>query len=50
MSQILRYTGKTNEQFTRLMVNLGVSAANTDSTQLTLMDQCVVRVRHCLKV
>ncbi|EDM56549.1 conserved hypothetical protein [Vibrio parahaemolyticus AQ3810] len=34
----MRYTGKTNEQFTRLMVNLGVSAANTDSTQLTLMD------------
>ena len=38
MSQILRYTGKTNEQFTRLMVNLGVSAANTGSAQLTLMD------------
>ncbi|CAH1544501.1 DNA methylase [Vibrio jasicida] len=38
MSQILRYTGKTNEQFTRLMVNLGVSASNTDSAQLTLMD------------
>lgn len=38
MSQILRYTGKTNEQFTRLMVNLGISAANTGCTQLTLMD------------
>ncbi|MDN2482136.1 TRM11 family SAM-dependent methyltransferase [Vibrio astriarenae] len=38
MSQILRYTGKTNEQFTRLMVNLGVSAAQTDSNTITLMD------------
>ncbi|MGL6316024.1 TRM11 family SAM-dependent methyltransferase [Vibrio sp. WXL103] len=38
MSQILRYTGKTNEQFTRLMVNLGVSAAKTDSETITLMD------------
>jgi tRNA G10 N-methylase Trm11 len=38
MSQILRYTGKTNEQFTRLMVNLGVSAAQTDSPRKCLMD------------
>ncbi|MES7623844.1 hypothetical protein U6V23_12230, partial [Cutibacterium acnes] len=38
MSQILRYTGKTNEQFTRLMVNIGISASNTGSEQLTLMD------------
>lgn len=38
MSQILRYTGKTNEQFTRLMVNLGASAAQTGSDTLTLMD------------
>ncbi|NMT18420.1 DNA methylase, partial [Vibrio parahaemolyticus] len=36
MSQILRYTGKTNEQFTRLMVNIGISASNTGSEQLTL--------------
>lgn len=38
MSQILRYTGKTNEQFTRLMVNLGVSAAKTNSPRKCLMD------------
>ncbi|GAD78609.1 TRM11 family SAM-dependent methyltransferase [Vibrio ezurae] len=38
MSQILRYTGKTNEQFTRLMVNLGLSAARTDSQRKCLMD------------
>ncbi|MDN3717244.1 TRM11 family SAM-dependent methyltransferase [Vibrio breoganii] len=38
MSQILRYTGKTNEQFTRLMVNLGLSAAKTNSTRKCLMD------------
>ncbi|GAD90749.1 hypothetical protein VHA01S_055_00050 [Vibrio halioticoli NBRC 102217] len=38
MSQILRYTGKTNEQFTRLMVNLGLSAAKTDSQRKCLMD------------
>ncbi|WP_261834050.1 TRM11 family SAM-dependent methyltransferase [Vibrio ishigakensis] len=38
MSQILRYTGKTNEQFTRLMVNLGLSAAATNSEQKCLMD------------
>ncbi|WP_163932547.1 TRM11 family methyltransferase [Paraferrimonas sp. SM1919] len=38
MNQILRYTGKTNEQFTRLMVNLGLSACDTDSKVKTLMD------------
>jgi tRNA G10 N-methylase Trm11 len=38
MSQILRYTGKTNEQFTRLMINLAVSAAQTNSEQITLLD------------
>ncbi len=38
MSQILRYTGKTNEQFTRLMINLAASAANTNSEKLCLMD------------
>ncbi len=38
MSQILRYTGKTNEQFTRLMINLALSAAETDSVQKTLLD------------
>ncbi|WP_261816019.1 TRM11 family SAM-dependent methyltransferase [Vibrio gallicus] len=38
MSQILRYTGKTNEQFTRLMVNLGLSAANTSGENKCLMD------------
>ncbi|CAM2933232.1 TRM11 family SAM-dependent methyltransferase [Vibrio rarus] len=38
MSQILRYTGKTNEQFTRLMVNLGLSAAKTNSERKCLMD------------
>ncbi|WP_087023907.1 TRM11 family SAM-dependent methyltransferase [Thaumasiovibrio subtropicus] len=38
MSQILRYTGKTNEQFTRLMINLAYSAAETNSDRLCLMD------------
>lgn len=38
MSQILRYTGKTNEQFTRLMVNLGLSAAKTSGDKKCLMD------------
>ncbi|GLS83664.1 TRM11 family SAM-dependent methyltransferase [Paraferrimonas haliotis] len=38
MVQILRYTGKTNEQFTRLMVNLAVSASETRSERLTLLD------------
>lgn len=38
MTQILKYTGKTNEQFTRLMVNLAVSACKTKSERLRLMD------------
>nr|WP_086940461.1 DNA methylase [Thaumasiovibrio occultus] len=38
MSQILRYTGKTNEQFTRLMINLAVSACKTQTERLCLMD------------
>ncbi|MGL4992057.1 MAG: TRM11 family SAM-dependent methyltransferase [Sarcina sp.] len=38
MTQILKYTGKTNEQFTRLMVNLAVSACKTKSEKLKLMD------------
>ncbi len=31
MVQILKYNGKTNEQFTRLMVNLALSACKTGS-------------------
>lgn len=38
MTQILKYTGKTNEQFTRLMVNLAVSACKTNSNIIKLMD------------
>ncbi|WP_448549931.1 TRM11 family SAM-dependent methyltransferase [Thalassotalea fusca] len=38
MSQILKYVGKTNEQFTRMMINLAVSACNTNSTTLRLFD------------
>jgi tRNA G10 N-methylase Trm11 len=38
MVQILKYNGKTNEQFTRLMVNLAVSACNTNSRKITLLD------------
>lgn len=38
MVQILKYTGKTNEQFTRLMVNLALSACNTASEKKTLLD------------
>lgn len=38
MVQILKYTGKTNEQFTRLMVNLALSACNTGSDKITLLD------------
>lgn len=38
MVQILKYNGKTNEQFTRLMVNLGISACKTNSPKLTLLD------------
>lgn len=38
MVQILKYNGKTNEQFTRLMVNLAVAACKTDSKSITLFD------------
>ncbi len=38
MVQILKYTGKTNEQFTRLMVNLALSACKTGSDKITLFD------------
>lgn len=38
MVQILRYNGKTNEQFTRLMVNLALSACKTSSNKITLFD------------
>ena len=38
MTQILRYNGKTNEQFTRLMVNLAVSACETKAPVLKLLD------------
>ncbi len=38
MVQILKYNGKTNEQFTRLMVNLALSACGTGSDNITLLD------------
>lgn len=38
MVQILKYNGKTNEQFTRLMVNLAISSCNTNSKRITLFD------------
>lgn len=38
MVQILKYTGKTNEQFTRLMVNLALSACKTGSKKIRLID------------
>ena len=38
MTQILKYVGKTNEQFTRLMVNLAVSACKTNSETPKLLD------------
>ena len=38
LNQILKYTGKTNEQFTRLMVNLALSACKTGSEHITLID------------
>ena len=38
LNQILKYVGKTNEQFTRLMVNLAISACKTKSDQTTLID------------
>ena len=38
MVQILKYNGKTNEQFTRLMVNLALSACKTGSEKKSLLD------------
>jgi SAM-dependent methyltransferase len=38
MVQILKYNGKTNEQFTRLLVNLAYSACKTSSNIPTLLD------------
>lgn len=38
MVQILKYNGKTNEQFTRLMVNLALSACKTTTPNKTLLD------------
>lgn len=38
MVQILKYTGKTNEQFTRLLVNLAESACQTNTKKKTLLD------------
>ena len=38
MVQILKYNGKTNEQFTRLMVNLAISTCSTNSKKITLLD------------
>ena len=38
MVQILKYSGKTNEQFTRLMVNLALSTCSTGSHKITLLD------------
>ncbi|WP_461206005.1 TRM11 family SAM-dependent methyltransferase [Clostridium sp. DL1XJH146] len=38
MVQILKYNGKTNEQFTRLMVNIALSACNTGSDKITIFD------------
>lgn len=38
MVQILKYNGKTNEQFTRLMVNLAQAACETHSEIKTLFD------------
>lgn len=38
LCHILRYTGKTNEQFTRMMVNLAVSACKTPAGRKKLLD------------
>lgn len=38
MVQILKYNGKTNEQFTRLLVNLALSVCDTNSEKKTLLD------------
>jgi hypothetical protein len=38
MVQILKYNGKTNEQFTRLMVNLAMAACETHTETKTLFD------------
>ncbi len=36
--QILKYAGKTNEQFTRLLVNIAMSNCDTNSKKKTLLD------------
>ncbi len=38
MVQILKYNGKTNEQFTRLLVNLAISACRTHTENMHLLD------------
>ena len=38
MVQILKYNGKTNEQFTRLMVNLAISVCKTNYKRPMLLD------------
>lgn len=38
MVQILKYNGKTNEQFTRLMVNIALATCKTNSDKITLFD------------
>lgn len=38
MVQILKYNGKTNEQFTRLMVNIALSTCGTKGDRITLLD------------
>ncbi|WP_068089628.1 TRM11 family SAM-dependent methyltransferase [Polycladidibacter stylochi] len=38
LGQILKYSGKTNEQFTRLLVNLALSACQTPEIKKTLLD------------
>lgn len=38
LTQILKYNGKTNELFTRLIVNLAVAACKTGSKKLRLID------------
>lgn len=38
MSQLLKYTGKTNEQFTRMLLNVADGARQTSSMRPTLFD------------
>jgi len=38
MSQLLKYTGKTNEQFTRLLLNIADSTRSTKTERPTLFD------------